>query len=510
MILAWDSAILGFFYHLYSTLKLYYSHSCIAGMLRAFSRGFKRLMDGSAIAGFIRREGFFSRTLKHSFIYNLLEKALNFPAGVLRKVYENRKDVFEKSYAFRLLNILAENFHILLSLALVILVSVPDAKWSNAYATIMVFAFFLLFFYKASTQKDDFNIRSMDFYLIVFMLVVVLAQIFSIFPGLSFRFMVFYINCFLFLLLIVSSIRSSQQLTRFIEILLFGITLTGLYGVWQAIVGVPVNPSEVDVNLNEGMPGRIFSTIGNSNSFAEVLVMFLPFYLAVILNSKSILKKLVFLALAGPVFLSLLLTYSRSSWIGFAVAALVFVFFWKRKLVPLIIAGGLLCIPVLPKSIYRRILTIFNPNDTSTNYRLLIYQTIWPVIKDYWITGTGLGTDVFKKIVQNYALYTTSTPPHSHNVFVQLWIETGIVGILSYLAFLVGLVKRSIINICGKADQCTKNYIIAGISGLIGVCVVSLAEYVWFFHRVMILFWVVTALIMASINIAANEEPAAE
>jgi O-antigen ligase len=503
MILAWESVILGFFYRLYSTLESYYSYSFFARTVRALGSCLNKLLDASAIVKFIRREGFFSRTLGHSAIYNLLDKVFNFPARVSRRFYEGRKAIFGESYAFRLLSLFTRNFHMLLALTLVVLLAVPDAKWSNAYGTIMVLGFFVLFFLKSATEKADFNIKSMDFYLLLFMLAVVLSQVFSIFPGLSLRFMVFYINCFLFVLLIVSSVRTSEQLGQFIETVLVGITLTGLYGIWQAIAGVPVNPSQIDVNLNEGMPGRIFSTIGNSNSYAEVLVMFLPFYAAVILNSKSIFKKLAFAALAVPPFLSLLLTFSRSSWIGSAIAVLVFVFFWNRKLIPLLIAAGLLCIPVLPQSIYRRILTIFNPNDTSAGYRVLIYKTIWPVLKDYWFTGIGLGTDAFMKVVQNYALYTKGAiPPHSHNVFAQVWLETGIVGILSYAGFLLGLLKRGIKNIAGKTDVYTRNFIVAGISALIGISVVSVAEYVWFYHRVMILFWVVAALVMASLNIS--------
>lgn len=503
MILAWDSAILGFFYRLYSILGSYYGHSLFARTVRVLGSGLNKLLDTSAIVRFIRREGFFCRTLEHSTTYNLLDKVFNFPTRASRRFYEGRKAIFRESYAFRLLEIFTSNFHMLLALALLVLLAVPDAKWSNAYGTIMVLGLFVLFFLKSVTDRVDFSIRSMGFYLLVFVLAVVLSQVFSIFPGLGLRFMVFYINCFLFVLLIVSSVRTREQLGRFIEIVLVGVTLTGLYGIWQAIVGVPVNPSQIDVNLNEGMPGRIFSTIGNSNSYAEVLVMFLPFYMAVILSSKSIFRKLVFAALAVPPFLSLLLTFSRSSWIGFAVAVLVFVFFWKRKLIPFIIAAGLLCIPVLPQSIYRRILTIFNPNDTSASYRILIYRTIGPVLKDYWFTGIGLGTDAFMKVVQNYALYTKgAVPPHSHNVFAQVWLETGIVGILSYTGFLLGLLKRGIKNITGKTDAYTRHFITAGISALIGISIVSVAEYVWFYHRVMILFWVVAALVMACLNIS--------
>ena len=40
-----------------------------------------------------------------------------------------------------------------------------------------------------------------------------------------------------------------------------------------------VNPSYVDLKVNAGMPGRVFSIFDNPNTFAQVLLLLLPLVL---------------------------------------------------------------------------------------------------------------------------------------------------------------------------------------------------------------------------------------
>ena len=72
------------------------------------------------------------------------------------------------------------------------------------------------------------------------------------------------------------------------------------------------------------------------------------------------------------------MTYSRASYIGLVFALVVFVFLWNRKLIPGLLLLGICSLPVLPDTIFNRILTIFNLEDTSTSSRFPLYQAPWP------------------------------------------------------------------------------------------------------------------------------------
>jgi len=237
-------------------------------------------------------------------------------------------------------------------------------------------------------------------------------------------------------------------------------------------------------------------------------MMMLPFYVAIFMGAKSFIKRFIIFGFAIPPLIALGLTYSRSSWIGFAVAMFMFVVLTNWRLTPLFILGGIAMIPLLPQSIYNRILTIFT-GDSSVGYRGLIYATVRPMLEKYWFTGVGLGTDVFMSIVRNYPLHTGVVPPHSHNLYLQIWLETGFVGIVAFVGFVINTFKRTIKTVKSMTESnnsYVKYSIIAGVSSLMGILTVGLAEYIWYYPRVMIIFWVVVGLLFAANKIAQVKE----
>jgi O-antigen ligase len=338
----------------------------------------------------------------------------------------------------------------------------------------------------------------------------------------SMKFFIFYITCFLLVLIIVSGIRSGQSLERLIEVLMIGTSLTGLYAIYQRIKGIPMDPSLTDWVLNEGMSGRAYSTMGNPNNYAELLILILPFFIAMVLNAKSIYRKVFYFTLSFPPLIALFLTGARSSWIALVIAVLVFVFLKDWKLIPFVAILGILAflfLPYISPSVYKRVLTIFTGTDTSINYRGAIYQTVVPMLKDFWFTGLGLGAGAeqapFMKILQRYSLFYlrqtntagyATTPPHTHNLFLQIWIEVGFVGILTYIWFIARTVKRTLVNIYRDASNSMNHISMAGISALAGILVMGMAEYVWFYPRLMLFFWVIVGIVLSALNILDKRE----
>jgi O-antigen ligase len=205
--------------------------------------------------------------------------------------------------------------------------------------------------------------------------------------------------------------------------------------------------------------------------------------------------------LALPALVALVWTGARMAWIAFAGSVLLYAFFKNKKLIPVFIVLGLMCIPVIPQSIYRRLLSI-NLNDTSISYRFDIYKTVLPMLKDVWTTGVGLGTDTFMKICDTYFLYTKKVPPHAHNIFLQIWLEIGLAGIIAFVWFIVRIVKKCIINICDKSDKFINNILIAAVAGTAGILFMGLSEYIWYYPRVMIVFWTVIGVVLAALSIS--------
>ena len=108
------------------------------------------------------------------------------------------------------------------------------------------------------------------------------------------------------------------------------------------------------------------------------------------------------------------------------------------------------------------------------------------------------------RIVDTYYQYTKATPVHTHVLYLQIWVEMGIVAILSFLWFIYRTIKNSIICITDSTKE-MKNILIAGVSALAGALTISLVEYIWYYPRVMVIFWVIVGILLAATSVVFNK-----
>ena len=492
-----------------------YAESGSRRFFAAAGRGFREDISRSRVCEAARREGTFSRSWEKSGFFRFLEVVLNLPPLVLQWIYAKTGGALEGSTVFRGLNFLGDRLDLLMGLFFFAMLVAPHAVWNNLYGLIGILALICLFLiWLMRRPKARVHVKYFTVYLALYGIWIIYGFASSLSRSLSLRFFLFHITCFLIVFLVVSRIGSYRQLKRLIGFALAGLTLSGLYGCYQGVVGVAVVASQADLALNAGMPGRIYSFFDNPNNFAEILVMLIPFYLAFILNAKSFRARALIIAAGLPPLASIALTYSRSGWIGLALAVLIFLAFQNWRFVPLFVLLGLTSLPFLPKTIINRILTIGNTEDTSTMYRFAIYKAVFRLLRDFWATGVGLGSDIMKRIFQNYPpMFDGNYPIHSHDNYLQIWGETGILGIVAYIAVLLAQLKAGILRISRRTcPREVRNVTLAAVSGLCGILVVGIAEYTWFYPRNMFLFWFLFAVIGAGVKLAdkSAREGAAE
>ena len=318
-------------------------------LICCFSSWFVNVWNNSSIIGWFRKDGVLVRMWEHSAILRFADWLLNLIPNLLGSLYDRLKPWFQKSLIYRVLNFLAGHVAELGALFVLASLIIPYSYWNNRYSTLAAVILLGLFLIKTMGDRSvKFAVKAIDLFMFLFMLCILLAHVFSAYPQLSLRFLVFYGTDFLIMLILVSSIRTKEQFSTVLEIIMVGVALAGLYGFYQGIVGVPVIQSQVDLDLNEGMPGRVFSVFGNSNIFAQIIVMFVPFFAAIILSARGWQKKALFLVAALPSLAALLMTYSRSGYVGLAVTALVFVFLVRRSLIPCLLSWVYWLYPSFP------------------------------------------------------------------------------------------------------------------------------------------------------------------
>ncbi len=419
-------------------------------------------------------------------------------------------EILRASFIYKLINKIFDKVHILAGLIIVLTIIVPHKYWNNIYSLLLtgLLVFIYLFKRLSTPPLDSKDKAKLDILTTLFIFQVFISAASSLIPSLSIKYIFFFLNAFIMMFIILKEANTKERIQSFINLFLIGVSFTGIYGLYQKIKGVPVNPSYVDMRINEGMFGRIFSTMENPNNFGELLILALPFFIAFILNEKNPRKRFFYCALSIPVVISLVFTGTRSAWVSFAIGVFVFICLKNIRLLPifaLLGIAGFISLPFISPAVYRRILTIFNPNDASTSYRGLILDTVWPMIGDYGLFGVGLGTDVFKKICSTYFQFTKNNVVHSHNLYIQILIEMGILSLIFFLGTIYRTLKGLYFIVDRSINTELKNLAIASVASLLSILVMAFIDYVWFYPRILLIFWAIMGLAFAIISVGKRE-----
>lgn len=134
--------------------------------------------------------------------------------------------------------------------------------------------------------------------------------------------------------------------------------------------------------------------------------------------------------------LTLLLTFTRSVWLGWLVAAFAIVIITRARIAFYALPAVVLFVTFLPLPLFGRLISTFDMRQSSNFDRIRMVQAGVEMIRDFPILGVGPAN-----VKEAYALYRKqdaprARPPHLHNNVVQLWAERGILGAGAYLLLL--------------------------------------------------------------------------
>jgi len=382
----------------------------------------------------------------------------------------------------------------------------PGPLWRNQYALILSFLLFGATLLDSwNSDRLPFRVRDLSLGLVGFMLACLLAVFQAENRNEAMRVFCFYLSAFLLCMSLVGTVTNRGRLVSVLGFIYLTLVLTGLLAIWQRIVGVEASASLTDLNMNAGMPGRVYSTLENPNNYAEFIVLTFPVSLVFCAGIVDRRWKTICTASLVIPIAALLMTYSRSSWVSFALAAVVFLALWDKRLLPLVVVAAVVALPILPDSIFNRILTIGNTADSSNAYRLYIWDSGLQMIRDYGLTGIGLGPVNFIPLYAQYCDPAASVAYHCHMLYLEVWLEMGILGIVSFGMFYLGLIRRGI-RAMKHADPLLRYVLIAAVSSLAGVSFVSAVEYIWFYPRVLFAFFILVGVTLAAVKLAEESK----
>lgn len=347
--------------------------------------------------------------------------------------------------------------------------------------------------------------------------------------------------CAYFLAVIL--LRTYDWLLRCTWCALIAASVVALYGVYQYFSGSVADAGAwLDSSMFTDIAGRVVSTLENPNMLAEYLILVFPLAAAQLLARGSGARRCAAFFACGAIGACIILTWSRGAWLGLLFAGLVFLLIWNRRTIYLILAG-VASVPflpfLLPDSIVSRFTSIGNIADTSTSYRVNIWHGAIRMLSDYWYCGVGIGESAWRTVYPRYSLAAIETAPHAHNLYLQVWVEMGVIGLLLLLAFLFLLAQyaftyfselsrmrgadrlslfaplkaddrqtpRTVLRRRGEDDRealaeitAMRLETAAPLCGILATLVQGLTDYTWYNYRVYLMFWLCAGLCAAFVR----------
>ncbi len=256
---------------------------------------------------------------------------------------------------------------------------------------------------------------------------------------------------------------------------------------------------------------RAVSFLGWPNVLAGYLLLFLPLSIVLPFHLKKTWAKAA--AMAGLFLASVCFLYTLSflGWLSFLLSTIVLLpFFWKN-----------LGIKIWPKEKKRMlfygffsifilfILVILRKNFLmSLSPRLFYYKAAFLLLgqNPLW----GYGWDSFGIFCRQLTTDTNNLSAYIHNSYLQIWLETGIIGFLGIVLLMVGMFRQAKDRVIAYAGQKDYWIFVAIAWGLMAFLIDNLFSYTILKPNVALYWWTMLAVFCAMNNLGRHSERSEE
>ncbi|MDR1701542.1 MAG: O-antigen ligase family protein [Sporomusaceae bacterium] len=299
--------------------------------------------------------------------------------------------------------------------------------------------------------------------------------------------------------LLINNVNSLKQLTLFVRTLLASATLVIFYGFYQYFAGVDVSALLwVDASQFPGLKTRIFSTLGNPNLLASFLVIILSLYLSLSFYAKRKSAKFCLLSLTVAAGFCLALTYSRGLWLSLLATTFIYAKFYDKRIIWVLIPI-LAVIPFGGEEFAARAASIINPADSSSALRLALWNSTLCMILKEPLAGIGWGAYWLVYPQFDYFINDASVIIyHAHNMYLNIAAETGLPGLLAFLAVLGSHIRLAFQVFSQTGNKWTKGLMLGVLASMTGIIVSGFTDYVLFSAQMSMLFWLLNAVVIIS------------
>lgn len=182
---------------------------------------------------------------------------------------------------------------------------------------------------------------------------------------------------------------------------------------------------------------RLSSTTHYMTFSGQVLLAW-PLAATAAWGSRGRVRLMYFLASAILLF-ALLLTQTRSAWLGSAVAVCALLARYRRRLLLWVPVALLATFLLVPESYRTRAVSSFDPKFHSNANRLEMWRVSLVMWRKHPWTGVGLGD--LQRVYADYAPAGARAHGHMHNNWMHILTTTGAIGLLAFAWLMVACAR---------------------------------------------------------------------
>ncbi|MFC1666706.1 O-antigen ligase family protein [Candidatus Omnitrophota bacterium] len=296
-----------------------------------------------------------------------------------------------------------------------------------------------------------------------------------------------------------ASALKKEESIKLIGVILIGASILSIYGIYQYLWGFEHTKEYLNLHskyiLETSYIKEIFITkrsiasFFSPNMFASYLVMAIPLCAGLILDNTKNKKLCLSLSLCLISMLTaLLFTKSLAGWTSLSFGVIVFFILLRRfpRRITLIVSMFILVLPFFLLLLRYNMFINFANQQNTILQRLSFWRSTSQIIKDFPLKGIGLGN--LGNIYPKYIELLGNETRFAHNIFLQTWAETGLLGIISIVLLIWVFIKRSF--------RLEKNHFNAGLITSCYIFIINnLFDFSYFIPQVSHLWWISLGII---------------
>lgn len=259
---------------------------------------------------------------------------------------------------------------------------------------------------------------------------------------------------------------------------------------------------ELEIKLGTA-DGRINSVMYHPNLLAGFLVLALATGLGLFHQASAWRRKVVYATGLALVTMCLVLTASRSGWIGAAFLMVSFGLLVDRRWLIALVGTSLTAAAVFPDLVMNRLSGLMWDNPAFDKYRMMGWMSAAEMLRERPLTGWGPGTWGVVYPQFRFAEETNHLP-HAHNYFLHVGVEFGLPVVIALLTIVFWVILRA------ERDTAHTQYhlpVLASACGVFGYFICNLFDYTLSEGRNAMAFFLLLGGIEAARRMALADRP---